>query len=163
MRCPSFLSAAKYADYLRPHNLSHFAFRLKMTTQSTSGQADNLPDYDSIQPRRAVIKGIQTLAAPEPRGGSVGGTVPVSISVIYPLLAVPGIQSERDNLRCSPDSDYASWVYFTENMGAHLTEDSEALYKPLLPFAPPRTTIVVPRIGNKSNKREIQMEVTEVE
>ncbi|KAJ5867818.1 hypothetical protein N7534_002371 [Penicillium rubens] len=112
-----------------------------MTTQSTSGQADNLPDYDSIQPRRAVIKGIQTLAAPE----------------------LPGIQSERDNLRCSPDSDYASWVYFTENMGAHLTEDSEALYKPLLPFAPPRTTIVVPRIGNKSNKREIQMEVTEVE
>ena len=135
MRCPSFLSAAKYADYLRPHNLSHFAFRLKMTTQSTSGQADNLPDYDSIQPRRAVIKGIQTLAAPErrsisrespwlllslmrlssARGGSVGGTVPVSISVIYPLLAVPGIQSERDNLRCSPDSDYASWVCMIRN------------------------------------------------
>ncbi|KAJ5230032.1 hypothetical protein N7489_010740, partial [Penicillium chrysogenum] len=47
--------------------------------------------------------------------------------------------------------------------GVHLTEDSEALYKPMLPFAPPRTTVVVLRVGNKSNKREIQMEVIEVE
>ncbi|KAJ5196818.1 hypothetical protein N7449_007297 [Penicillium cf. viridicatum] len=54
-------------------------------------------------------------------------------------------------------------VYFTENMWVHLIEGFEALYKRILPFAPPRTTVFVPRMGHKGNRQEIQMEVIAVE
>lgn len=56
-----------------------------------------------------------------------------------------------------------SQVYFTENMWVHLIEGFEALYKRILPFAPPRTTVFVPRMGHKGNRQEIQMEVIAVE
>ncbi|KAJ5850625.1 hypothetical protein N7455_010481 [Penicillium solitum] len=54
-------------------------------------------------------------------------------------------------------------VYFTENLWVHLIEGFEALYKRILPFAPPRTTVFVPRMGHKGNRQEIQMEVIAVE
>lgn len=68
-RCFFFLLISRnlnYQHYLHwPRDLFHFAFYPKMATQSTSEQADNPPDYDSIQPRRAAIHCIRTPAAPE--------------------------------------------------------------------------------------------------
>lgn len=48
-------------------------------------------------------------------------------------------------------------------MWVHVIDDFEALYKRILPFAPPRTTVFVPRMATKGNKQEIQMEVIAVE
>ncbi|CAI7665701.1 unnamed protein product [Penicillium glandicola] len=57
-----------------------------MASQSTSEQADNPPDYDSIPPRGAIIECIRTPAAPE----------------------LPGIQSQRNDLCSSSGSVYTS-------------------------------------------------------
>ncbi|KAJ6132620.1 hypothetical protein N7471_007835 [Penicillium samsonianum] len=152
-----------------------------MATQSTSEQADNPPDYDSIQPRRAAIQCIRTPAAPEPPSGSsqafkVNGTIYVAAqaanmprgghlaeSIASAERMIRNIEAILKAAGSGLDRIVKTTVYFTENMWVHLIDDFEALYKRILPFAPPRTTVFVPRIGTKGNKQEIQMEVIAVE
>lgn len=152
-----------------------------MATQSTTEQVDNPPDYDSLPPRRPDIERIRTPSAPEPPSGSsqafkVNGTIYVAAQIANMPRAAhlnESLASAEKMIRnievilkaagSGLDRIIKTTVYFTENMWVHLIEGFEVLYKRILPFAPPRTTVFVPRMGHKGNRQEIQMEVIAVE
>ncbi|CAI7628105.1 unnamed protein product [Penicillium palitans] len=146
-----------------------------MATQSTmTEQVDNPPDYDSLPPRRPDIECIRTPSAPEPF--KVNGTIYVAAQIAnMPRAAhlneslataekmIRNIEAILKAAGSGLDRIIKTTVYFTENLWVHLIEGFEALYKRILPFAPPRTTVFVPRMGHKGNRQEIQMEVIAVE
>ncbi|CAG8409652.1 unnamed protein product [Penicillium salamii] len=134
------------------------------------------PDYHSIPPRRPPIECIRTSAAPEPPSRSsqafkVNGTIYVAAQIAAAprvgfFIGPPAVTAERIFLNIeailkaagsSLDRIVKTTVYLTDC--AHGVPEFEAVYKRRLPFAPPRTTVLV----SKMNTPDIQMEVIAVE
>ncbi|KAJ5533954.1 hypothetical protein N7527_000208 [Penicillium freii] len=152
-------------------------------------QVDNPPDYDSLPPRRPDIQCIRTPSAPERKQISHRSPwlLPVTNATFLStkrlpaqIASIPRAAQINESLASAEkmirnieailkaagsglDRIIKTTVYFTENLWVHLIEGFEALYKRILPFAPPRTTVFVPRMGHKGNRQEIQMEVIAVE
>ncbi|KAJ5164919.1 uncharacterized protein N7500_006749 [Penicillium coprophilum] len=171
--------------------------------QSTmSEQAEDPPEYHTIQRPRALIECIQTPSAPlrkpflqslrpafslslmqsplAPSGSSQAFKVNGMIYVAGQIGALPSgvlvtgqtatVERIFRNIEAILKAAGSSWdrvikttVYFKEYV--HGKGKFEAHYQRVLPFAPPRTTIVVPRIESKGviTSAEIQMEVIAVE
>ncbi|CAI7577732.1 unnamed protein product [Penicillium bialowiezense] len=127
------------------------------------------PDYHSIPQRRPPIECIRTSAAPEPF--KVNGTIYVAAQIaagprVGFFIGPPAVTAERIFLNIEAILKAAgsslgrivkTTVYLTE--GAQGVPEFEAVYQRKLPFAPPRTTVLV----SKMNTPDIQMEVIAVE
>ncbi|KAJ5512771.1 hypothetical protein N7463_002323 [Penicillium fimorum] len=158
-----------------------------MTTQFTSEEhtestmsepAENPPEYHTLQPPKAVIECIRTPGAPLPPTDSsqafkVNGVIYVAAQVgalprgdlaigqtAYFEQLFRNIEVILKAAGSGLDRIVKTTVYFTEVV--HGKYKFEALYKRMLPFAPPRTNIVVSRIDSRSNA-QVQMEVIAVE
>ncbi|KAJ6001930.1 hypothetical protein N7499_002204 [Penicillium canescens] len=135
------------------------------------------PDYHTIQPRRATaIECIRTSAAPSPPSRSsqafkVNGTIYVAGQIaaaprVGLVIGPPSSSAERIffNIEAilkaagsSLDRVVKTTVYFRDSYQG--VADFEAVYKRKLPFAPPRTTVMVSKLENT----DVQMEVIAVE
>ncbi|KAJ5442093.1 hypothetical protein N7445_005100 [Penicillium cf. griseofulvum] len=159
-----------------------------MTTQSSisedptmstmSEENERPPEYHTVPPRRAVIECIRTPNAPMPQSQAfkVNGTIYVAAQT--PTLPngrnVPGQTAAVEriflNIEAILKAAGSSWervikttVYFREDL--RWKYKFEAHYQRVLPFAPPRTNVIVQRMEAKgvNSAVEIQMEVVAVE
>ncbi|KAJ5317462.1 hypothetical protein PENANT_c036G07115 [Penicillium antarcticum] len=134
------------------------------------------PDYHTIPRRATAIECIRTSAAPSPPSRSsqafkANGTIYVAGQVaaaprVGLAIGSPSSNAERIfyNIEVilkaagsSLDRIVKTTVYFRDCYQG--VSDFEAVYKRKLPFAPPRTTVMVSKMEN----RDVQMEVIAVE
>ncbi|KAJ5360169.1 hypothetical protein N7517_009360 [Penicillium concentricum] len=156
-----------------------------MATQPISGEraqssleADDPPEYHTINPNRALIECIRTPSAPlPPSGSSQAFKVNGVIYVAAQIGALPrgdlvigqtasfeqiflNIEAILKAAGSSLDRIIKTTVYFAEYVRGKYK--FEAHYKRMLPFAPPRTTVIVQNIRAEGGT-DIQMEVIAVE